>query len=295
MSGFQVMPPLAPDERVELEASIRAHGVQVPISVSSDGVIVDGHHRDEIARRHGLHCPRVIVDGDAAKLRGLAFSLNLHRRHLTREQKRAVVAKSIKADPQLSDREHGRRTGVSGNTAAAVRRDLESTAQVEQSNERVSGDGRVRPATQPRHEITVTDEGGTDVGGMVDDRDPGDKSDQDWIDAAYDTEAALPNQDWIDEATPDEGYDGDRGGDLVTNTSSDSPTPAAAPAQSRRRPLTDAFDSASYELRKAVERVVRLAGDDRLEKNKDQISGSNLSDLVRVRDAITGVINTLEG
>lgn len=72
-------------------------------------------------------------------------------------------------------------------------------------------------------------------------------------------------------------------------------TPAPEPSAPRRRPITESFDSATYELKRAVERVARLAEDDRLEKNKDQIAGANLSDLIRVRDSINGVINTLEG
>jgi hypothetical protein len=73
------------------------------------------------------------------------------------------------------------------------------------------------------------------------------------------------------------------------------PQKPAAPKEPRRKPITDAFDSASYDLKKVVERVVRLVQDDRFTKNKDQISGANLSDLVRVRDAINGVIQHLEG
>ena len=73
------------------------------------------------------------------------------------------------------------------------------------------------------------------------------------------------------------------------------PEPAQQPQAPRRRPITEAFDSATFNLKRAVETVTRLAADDRLEKNKDQISGANLSDLIRVRDAINDVINTLEG
>jgi hypothetical protein len=73
------------------------------------------------------------------------------------------------------------------------------------------------------------------------------------------------------------------------------PQKPAAPKEPRRKPITDAFDSASYDLKKVVERVVRLVQDDRFTKNKDQISGANLSDLVRVRDALNGVIQQLEG
>lgn len=63
----------------------------------------------------------------------------------------------------------------------------------------------------------------------------------------------------------------------------------------RRRPITDAFNSATYELKRATEKVERLMADDRIERNKGQIADANLSDLTRVRDALDGVINTLEG
>lgn len=149
---FQVMPRLTADEYAELEASIVEHGVQVPIVLSRDDRIVDGYHRDEIARKHSLHCPRVYADGDETELRGLAFSLNLHRRHLNREQKRELVAESIKADPQLSDREHGRRTGVSAQTATKVRDELEKSAQVEHFSERI--DPRTGNASQPAY-VTI--------------------------------------------------------------------------------------------------------------------------------------------
>lgn len=86
------------------------------------------------------------ADGDDALLRGLAFSLNLNRRHLTREQKREIVAESLKSDPQLSDREHGRRTGVSKNTAAAIREELEESGQIDHFSERV--DPRTGNASQ---------------------------------------------------------------------------------------------------------------------------------------------------
>lgn len=71
--------------------------------------------------------------------------------------------------------------------------------------------------------------------------------------------------------------------------------PKPVPKDPRRKPITDAFGRANYELRRSVERVVRLTDDDRFQKNKDQISGANLSDLIRARDALNGVIQQLEG
>ena len=121
MAGFQVMPRLSAEEFAALEADIVENGVRVPITVAEDGRIVDGHHRDEIARRHGLHCPRVTASGSEDELRGLAFSLNVNRRHLSREQKRELIAESLRADPILRDRDHARRCGASPTTVGRVR------------------------------------------------------------------------------------------------------------------------------------------------------------------------------
>lgn len=149
MSGYQVMPRLSAEEYADLERSILDNGVQVPITVDTDGAIIDGHHRDEIARNHSLHCPRIIAEGPIEKLRTLAFSLNLHRRHLTREQKRELTAASIRLEPQLSNREHGRRTGVDDKTAASVRSELEESAEIPHFSERI--DPRTGNASQPAY------------------------------------------------------------------------------------------------------------------------------------------------
>ena len=130
MSGavlFQSMPPLSPDEYEALASSIREHGIQVPILVDENDVVIDGHHRRKIADELGIACPRRhVVDLDDTAKRALSLSLNLDRRHLTREQRRALVAESLKADPQLSNREHARRTGADHNPVGATRSRLES-------------------------------------------------------------------------------------------------------------------------------------------------------------------------
>lgn len=159
---FQALPPLSPDEYVALEKSILALGVMVPILVDDHDVVIDGHHRQKIAAHHNLHCPVEKKRGlsDAAK-RTLALSLNLDRRHLTREQRRALVEESIKADPQLSDREHGRRTGVSPQTATKVRDELEESAQVEHFPERIdprTGNASQSASKPPRRQTKPSDQ-----------------------------------------------------------------------------------------------------------------------------------------
>src|SRR5690606_35352495 len=120
---YQLLPPLSEVEYDALRASIAEHGVRVPIEVDDSGTILDGHHRAAIAAELGIDCPRVVVsnlDTETDK-RTRALSLNLSRRHLTREQVRSVIAASITADLDLSDREHARRCGCSPTTVGTVR------------------------------------------------------------------------------------------------------------------------------------------------------------------------------
>ncbi len=122
---FQVMPPLTTDELVALEADIVARGIVVPVVVDQHGRLLDGHHRREIAAKHGLDCPvevhHVVDDEDA---RHTALALNLSRRHLTREQRRELIAAEIAARPGDSDRAIARRFGCSPSTVGAVRREV---------------------------------------------------------------------------------------------------------------------------------------------------------------------------
>lgn len=71
--------------------------------------------------------------------------------------------------------------------------------------------------------------------------------------------------------------------------------PAAPQRKTPEKPITKSFDSATYDLKRVVKRVVNLSENDRFKKNKDQIADVNLSDLIRVRDALTDVIQQLEG
>ena len=47
----------------------------------------------------------------------------MNRRHLSREQKRELIAESLRSDPILRDREHARRCGANHETVGRVRAD----------------------------------------------------------------------------------------------------------------------------------------------------------------------------
>ena len=147
---YQVMPPLSSEEYQELHDDIKVNGVLEPIHVDEEGVVIDGHHRSKIANELGIVCPVITHDDlDDAGKRSLAFTLNLKRRHLNREQRRALIAESLKSDPQLSNREHARRTGASNSTVGILRRELESDGQVCESHTSIGSDGKSYPASRP--------------------------------------------------------------------------------------------------------------------------------------------------
>lgn len=152
---FQVMPPLSMEEYNSLHDSIEQSGIQVPIVVDETGTVIDGHHRKKIAAELGVECPRSTKAGlDATAKRTLALSLNLDRRHLNREQRRELIAASVKADPQLSDNTHAKRTGASDKTVTTVRRELEESSEIPNFERRQ--DPRTGNLSQPIAKVTDT-------------------------------------------------------------------------------------------------------------------------------------------
>lgn len=266
---FQNMPPLSPEEYSELEASIKEHGIQVPIIIDEDGVVIDGHHRQKIAQELGIRCPkRQVIDKTESEKRTLALSLNVHRRHLNREQKRALIAESLKADPQLPDLQHAHRTGASPHTVKSVRTDLESDLQIANDTPRVNARGQERPASYERDT-------------------PEPKSDAELLAGAGWTptekiqnlsEQHLPKSDKI------LGPDGKQ-----------YPRPEPQEPQKRRRnPLPEQFFKATYDLQKNIERMERLIEDDRFQQNKEQIALRHKNDLLRSAELLQELLHELD-
>ena len=164
-SPYQLLPPLSDQEYEDLKADIAANGIEQAIIVDDLGNIIDGHHRAQIADELGVDCPIDVrvIDSEEAK-RGLALRLNVHRRSLSQAQKRELLATLIKAEPEKSDRQHAAAVGVSHVTAGAVRSELETTGQIDQSDERIGADGRtIRPA-KPTIRTTETEPAETSHG-----------------------------------------------------------------------------------------------------------------------------------
>jgi site-specific DNA-methyltransferase (adenine-specific) len=147
----QLLPALLSDEYAALKESISRHGLRVPIIVDQHGKIIDGWHRQQACDELGIFCSKEIrhFESNAERLM-VAVSLNTNRRHLTRVQRREIIANLLKADPGMNDNHLGEVVGVSKNTVAAVRAKLESTRQIDKLEQRRGRDGKDRPAKYRR-------------------------------------------------------------------------------------------------------------------------------------------------
>lgn len=87
-----LLPPLSTDEYAALVADIAANGLRVPVLVDvADGAVVDGHHRLRACADAGTEptFQQARFDGPDER-EAAALAMNLHRRNLSPEQRRAV-------------------------------------------------------------------------------------------------------------------------------------------------------------------------------------------------------------
>ena len=81
-------------------------------------------------------------DGD--DIRNCVVSLNVHRRHLSAEDKRDLITKLLKANPEQSNRTIAKQVKADDKTVAKVRREMQSTADIPQLEKTVGADGKAR-------------------------------------------------------------------------------------------------------------------------------------------------------
>ncbi|MFE5871606.1 ParB N-terminal domain-containing protein [Streptomyces roseifaciens] len=269
---YQLLPPLADEEYAALRADIAEHGVRVPIDVDENGAVLDGHHRAWITAALGIDCPRRIVAGlSEEQKRTHALAVNLYRRSLSREEKRALIQWSLVSDPHLSDRQHAERTGTDHKTVGVQRTELEGRGEIPHVSERTDTRGRQQPASRPA--------------------------------ARVDEAGLLAGEDWVE---PDEEFErlldaSSLGAPHMKALAGPIPPEARARMAERRRPLPEAFADASHDLARITERLGRLAADDRWSKNREathphalELLGAltNLTDLVQAMDLPSATTTT---
>ena len=125
-------PMMSDGELKELAEDIRQNGQREPaVFVEIDGVqtLIDGRHRLEACAMIGREAWTTAATKlkDDAAIRAFIISHNVHRRHLTPEERQKRLEAAIVADPTASARAIGEKVGVDKNKVVKARKKLEST------------------------------------------------------------------------------------------------------------------------------------------------------------------------
>jgi hypothetical protein len=183
----ELLPRMSRDELIELGNDIKANGLMNPIVIIGELIdrtaVANGHKfslLDGISRldameatgvafkigKTGSGLPTLVIEGEfdrdvpepvityASDGDPVHFvlSANLHRRHLTSEQKRELIAKLVKATPGKSNRQIAETVKVDHKTVASVRAEKVATGEIPQLTQTVGKDGKARKppsATKP--------------------------------------------------------------------------------------------------------------------------------------------------
>jgi N6-adenosine-specific RNA methylase IME4 len=150
-----LLPALPDDDLSALRGDIRERGIVVPIVIDEHHNVIDGANRLRIADELGIRNLRADIRpglSDAEK-EELAEDLNLHRRHLSREQLREVIRRRLQRHPERSNRQIAAEIGVRHETVGVVRSQLAATGEIRQLSKTVGRDGRARTTTPARRAV----------------------------------------------------------------------------------------------------------------------------------------------
>lgn len=129
LETVQKLMPISQEDYDRLKKSIERDGkIREPLKGYQDKVgnffLLSGWTRLKIASELGFKVvPVDYIEGLDTKERRESFAIseNLDRRHLTTEQKRELVKYFLKLNPEKSDREISKQTGVSHPTVSKIR------------------------------------------------------------------------------------------------------------------------------------------------------------------------------
>jgi len=151
----ELFPPLSKQEQRALADDIKQYGLRQPISfikdVEGNSLLLDGINRldalellgEEIAIDNRAIFEQLPADIDAD---AFVVSQNIHRRHLSAEQKRELIGKRLVADPSKSNLQIAREVRADDKTVASVRRELEARSEIPNVETRTDTRGRKQPA-----------------------------------------------------------------------------------------------------------------------------------------------------
>jgi hypothetical protein len=166
-----LFPLMSPDELKVLGEDIKKNGLEVPIVLCPIDkrpffALLDGRNRLDAMEAAGLPVGITTVNRDltmdatfqhtlvSSKWDPYAYvlSANIHRRHLTTEQKRELIAKVLKAQPEKSDRAIAKVAKVDHKTVGSVRDDLVGRGEIPHVEAHTDTKGRKQPAKKKHRE-----------------------------------------------------------------------------------------------------------------------------------------------
>ena len=139
----KLFPPISEEDFGKLAADIKLNGLHQPI-VRYQGKILDGNNRYRACELVKVAPKFADFNGDDAQARNYVISANIHRRHLSPDERRGIIAELLKLNPNQSNREIAQQTKTSHTTVGAVREELEATGQIGQLSETKGADGKKR-------------------------------------------------------------------------------------------------------------------------------------------------------
>jgi hypothetical protein len=144
-----LFPLMEGEEFDALVADVKANGQREPI-VLFEKMILDGRNRYRACLAAGVE--PYLMEGDDWITDPAAYviSANIHRRHLTAEQKRELIAKLIAATPTRSDRQIAKTAKASPTFVGKVRSKIEEAGDVSTVDTRTDTKGRKQPAKRKR-------------------------------------------------------------------------------------------------------------------------------------------------
>ena len=163
----ELFPMLSREELIALGQDIQKNGLISKLALweAEKGAtiyLLDGRNRLDAMEAIGL--PVLDADGKrldwkvamrSVQIRGddpyaYALSANIHRRHLTAEQRRDLIAKVLKAKPETSNLQIAKQVKADDKTVAKVRTELESRSEIPNVKNRSDSKGRKQPARKPK-------------------------------------------------------------------------------------------------------------------------------------------------
>src|SRR2546430_279654 len=152
-----LFPLMEKNELPVLAADIKANGLRTRVAVwsppgSREQFLLDGRNRLDASELAGIP---TVVNGELVNFErvdplvdpySFVLSANIHRRHLTAEQKRELIAALLKASPEKSDRQIAGEVKADHKTVAVVRERAEARGEIPHVEKRTDSKGRKQPA-----------------------------------------------------------------------------------------------------------------------------------------------------